>query len=96
MTHQIRAMEVLFRFIVPVGGILFFCAALIALLSGVCSPARDQGFQLHFIIVAVIGLSLSVAGLILLNFTRFRHKWRDFDQQTSGIEPTEIGNSSEK
>ena len=86
-----RVLEILFRFIIPIGGVLFSGAAIYAVSSGIYSPTDSEDFYTYFLAGAIISLALFLTMLIVVNFTKFRYQWRDWDRQWSGQDVEEDG-----
>jgi hypothetical protein len=87
-----KVMEIIFRFVGPIIGIIFFAGALYVVISGVYPPDDDDGFRVHYTVVASVGLLLSVALLLLANFTKIRHRWTERDRELRGLGSNENSN----
>jgi hypothetical membrane protein len=88
-----KLLEILFRFVAPVGILLFSVGALVLVLSGIYPPSGAD-MTVHMAVIASFGIALSVAMIVLFNATRLRFMWRDWDRQWYGETPHSMGKRS--
>jgi high-affinity Fe2+/Pb2+ permease len=79
-----RLLQVTYRFIAPIGGIVGFSAALVIAVAKLNEPVANVAFLTQFIVLDCIALFFAVLLLLVANHRRFRHKWRDWDREWYG------------
>ena len=75
------SVEVLYRFVAPLVGILFFLVALFVLLTGLYAPTNSEAFLVRFVLLAGLGLVLCIAMLLIANVSRIRRLFSDLDDE---------------
>lgn len=79
-----RALEIFFRFLLPILGILLFFIVLCFAVIGINTFESDSRFLVTVIILASIAVVLSITLLLLANHKRFRGQWRDWERDWYG------------
>jgi hypothetical protein len=64
--------EIFLRFVVPIGCLVLCLIAGWMAMTRMSAPGSDSPFLIHVLVISTIGICVSIVGLVVSNFRRFR------------------------